>query len=67
MMISEDQITKLQALYKERFGKDISRAESLKRGTKLLRLVQLTYKPVTKDELDQLEERHKKINNENEY
>ena len=52
-MLSEDQILKFQNLYRERFGKEISRKEAYEKGIKLLRLVELIYKPITKKEYEQ--------------
>ena len=39
-------------LYKEHFGKEISRKEALEKGIKLMRLVQIVYKPITQEEYD---------------
>jgi hypothetical protein len=47
-MLSDEQIIKFQTLYKNRFGKEISREEAIKRGTKLIRLIELIYKPTLK-------------------
>jgi len=51
-MLSEEQILKFQSLYRERFGKEISREGAYEKGAKLLRLVELIYKPITKDEYE---------------
>jgi hypothetical protein len=56
-MFSDEQITKYQKLYKKRFGKEISREEAHEQGAKLIRLVELIYKPITKNELKQLKKR----------
>ncbi len=58
-MLSDEQIKKFQMLYKKRFGREISREEALEQGTKLLRLVELVYKPMTEDELKMVERRRK--------
>ena len=58
-MLSDEQITKFQALYKNRFGKEISREEAYEQGTKLIRLIELTYKPMTENEYKQLQKRRK--------
>ena len=58
-MLSDEQITKFQTLYKSRFGKEISREEAYEQGAKLIRLVELIYKPMTEDEYRQLEKRRK--------
>lgn len=58
-MISDEQITKYQTLYKNRYGKDISREEAYEQGVKLIRLVELTYTPMTEAEYQQLQERRR--------
>ena len=59
-MLSNEQITKFQVLYKERFGKEISREEAYEKGMKLMRLVELVYKPMTETEYQQLQEHRRK-------
>jgi len=49
-MLNDTQITQLQTLYKNRFGKEISREQALEQGVKLIRLVSLIYKPMTQEE-----------------
>jgi len=56
-MLSDEQITKFQLLYKNRFGKIISRERAYEQGIKLIRLVELIYKPMTKAEYQQLQNR----------
>jgi len=58
-MLSDEQIKQFQILYKNRFGKEISREETYEKGVKLLRLVDLIYKPMTEDEYKQLQKRRK--------
>ena len=58
-MLSNEQITKFQTLYKNRFGKEISRGEAYEKGAKLIRLVELIYKPMTEGEYQKLQERRK--------
>jgi hypothetical protein len=45
-MLSEDQIIKFQNIYKECFGKEISRKEALERGTDLISIIKLIYSPI---------------------
>ena len=59
IMLSEEQITKFQTLYKNRFGKKISREEAYEQGVKLIRLVELIYKPMTEAEYRELQERRR--------
>ncbi|PIP56726.1 hypothetical protein COX05_01515 [candidate division WWE3 bacterium CG22_combo_CG10-13_8_21_14_all_39_12] len=56
-MLSDEQITQFRLLYKKRFTKEISRAEAIAKGTKLMRLVELIYKPMTESEYQQVQER----------
>ncbi|MDD5688938.1 MAG: hypothetical protein PHQ76_01505 [Caldisericia bacterium] len=58
-MLSEKQIKTFQMLYKNRFGKEISQEEAYEKGAKLIRLVELIYKPMTEDEYKQLQKRRK--------
>lgn len=58
-MLSTEQITQFQTLYKNRFGKEISREEALEKGAKLIRLVEIIYKPMTEEEYQKLQERRK--------
>lgn len=59
MVLDNEQITKFQTLYKSRFGKDISREEAYEKGIKLMRLVEIIYKPMTEAEYQQLQERRR--------
>ena len=62
-MLSNEQVTKFQTLYKKRFGKEISREEAYEKGVKLIRLVELIYKPMTEAEYQQLQERRRETGN----
>ena len=43
-MLTAQQITKFQMLYKNRFGKEISQAEALEMGLNLVGLLEVVYK-----------------------
>jgi len=58
-MLSDEQIRKFQMLYKKHFGKEISQEEAYEKGAKLIRLVELIYKPMTEDEYKQVQKRQK--------
>ena len=58
-MLSNEQITKFQALYKNRFGREISQEGAYEKGVKLVRLMELTYRPMTEDEHQRLSERRR--------
>ena len=59
-MLSEKQIKKFQTLYENRFGLKISREEAYEKGAKLIRLVELIYKPITKEDYQELQKRRRK-------
>ncbi len=54
MLVSEEDVQEFQALYKKHFGRDINRAEALAKAIQLLRTVELTYKPMTEQELEKV-------------
>jgi len=56
-MLTDDQIKTYQVLYKNRFNREISQAEAIEKGTKLLRLVELIYVPMTEEECKRLQKR----------
>jgi len=58
-MLSDDQIRKFQLLWKNRFGKEISKEEAYEKGAKLLRLIELIFKPITEAEYQKLQERRR--------
>jgi urease accessory protein UreF len=52
MVLTDEDIAKFQTLYKEQFGKEISREDAYESGIKLLRLLSHVYQPMTKDEFE---------------
>ena len=61
-MLNEQQITKYQTLYKNHFGKDISREDALEQGIKFIRLIEIIYKPMTKLDYKKLQKHHQNNN-----
>lgn len=59
-MLTNEQVTKFQDIYRKRFGKEISRADALEKGIKLVRMMEIIYKPITKKEFNELQERRKR-------
>lgn len=55
-MLTDAQIEKFQALYKKRFGKEISKEDALVQGAKLVRLVSLVHEPMAKEEPQTIQE-----------
>ncbi len=58
-MLSDERIVKFQTLYKKHFGQELSKEEAYEMGAKLLRMVQLVYKPITEKEYQEWQERRK--------
>ena len=63
MNLTDQQITKFQAIYKARFHKDIDRKKAYDMGIKLVRMMQIVYKPMTVADFKQLQERRKQTAN----
>lgn len=57
MQLSELKIKQFQELYKNRFNVELSKQEALEKTEKLIRLLELIYKPITKQQLHQLQEK----------
>ncbi len=57
MQLLDEDIKKFQSLYKSRFGIDINQKEALDKGTKLLRLMELVYKPMSQEEHELIQKR----------
>jgi len=62
-MLSNKQIIEFQALYKKRFNRKISHKQAMESGIKLIRLLELVYKPITKKEHEQIQKRRKTTKN----
>lgn len=60
-MLSDEQITKYQMLYKNHFGKEISREEAYEQGTKLIRFIKLIYEPITQRGYEKMQKYHQTI------
>lgn len=63
MFLTDKQIAKFQAIFKARFGKSISHAEAYDMGAKLVQMMQIIYKPMTKADYDRLQERRRQTAN----
>lgn len=50
MVLSDEDIILFQALYKNQFGKEISKEGACEQGIKLLRLISIVYKPMAEIE-----------------
>lgn len=58
-MLSDERIAQFQALYKKHFGEDLTKERAYELGAKLLRMVQLVYRPITEKEYQEWQERRK--------
>jgi hypothetical protein len=61
--LSEEQINEFQRIYKNYYGKEISRDEAYEQGVKLIRLIELIYKPMTKEQFQRVEKHIEEIKN----
>ncbi len=61
-MIPKEHLGKFKAIYKKRFGVEISDQEALEKSTKLIRLIEIIYKPMTQKEYDTLQKRRQETN-----
>jgi len=60
-MLTNEQVQKFQDIYRKRFGKEISKEDALEKGIKLVRLMEIIYKPITEKDLEMLKKRRKEI------
>lgn len=61
MQLSDEQVAKFQAIYKARFGKEISKQEALEKGIKLVRLLEICYRPMTEQQQAAVMARQKQL------
>lgn len=61
MQLPDKHILQFQLLYKDHFGEDISREDAYQQGIKLVRLMQLIYKPITQTEFTRVQNEIVKI------
>jgi len=54
-MLTDKQVSKFQEIYREQFGKEISREDALEKGARLVRLMQIIYQPITEQEFQELQ------------
>jgi hypothetical protein len=60
-MLSDERIKKLQKIYRERFGVELSREEAIEKGLRLRRDMRMLYVPMTKSELEIVKKRRNEI------
>jgi len=49
-MLDDKDIAEFQRIYREQFGKDISKQDALEQGIKLITLMKVIYKPMTREQ-----------------
>lgn len=57
MQISKEHLDKFKKIYKKRFWVELNNSDTLAKATKLIRLVEIVYKPMTKAEYNALQKR----------
>jgi hypothetical protein len=57
MVLSDENIVDFQTLYKEHFGKDITKEEAYEQGMKLLSLISIVYRPMTSEDFEKFKAR----------
>ena len=53
-MINDKQIEKFQLIHKQIHGVEISKQEVLLKGAELIRLMEIIYQPITKEQYEEL-------------
>lgn len=61
IIITDKQLAEFKALYKKRFGEELTDQEAMAKATKLVRLMEIIYRPLTKADLEMVEERKKEL------
>ncbi len=59
--MTNEQIEKFQILHKKLTGKELNFSEAHKQAESLVRMVELTYKPMTREEFIKIKKRKKEI------
>jgi hypothetical protein len=62
-ILSEEQIKEFQTIYKNYYGKEINRDEAYEQGAKLIQLIEIIYKPMTKEQFQRVEKHIEEIKN----
>jgi hypothetical protein len=56
-MISEKALKEYKTIYKKEYGIDLSDKEALEQATRLLNLMKIIYRPISKDDYEKLQKR----------
>ena len=57
MQLKDEDVCRFQELYRERFGKEISKENAYEQGLKLLLLLKRIYVPMTKEQFEAIQKR----------
>lgn len=66
MRISQKALDEFKQIYKDEFGKDLNDAEAYENASRLLRLMELVYKPMTKTDMEMILKRQADIREQKE-
>ncbi len=55
--LTENQIQEFMRLWQNRFGREISRKEAFEQGTKLVRIMEIVYQPMTEQDYEIIQRR----------
>jgi hypothetical protein len=62
-VISNEELEEFKAIYKKRFGTELSNQDALEKATRLLTLMKIVYKPMTREEYDAVQKRREEFGN----
>ena len=57
MIPSKEAIKEFKEIYRKEFGEELSDQDALEKASKLLRLMEIIYKPMTQKEYDEVQKR----------
>lgn len=61
MLLSDTHILEFQEMYRNHFGKELSKEEAYDKAIKLIELVEIAYQPLTEEDLLKVEQSRKEI------
>jgi hypothetical protein len=59
--ITDEQLAKFKALYKKHFGEELTEQDALDKAIKLVRIMEIVYKPMTIERYNQVQESRKRL------
>jgi len=61
LIFTEAQLDKFKALYKKHFNEELSQQDAYDKAVKLVRMMQIVYKPITQAQYDQVMARRREL------